>query len=521
LRPLPVHVEPRTISEQLLREGSAPTVENETEKLISTSDFHKVKSLCLSFNNILEIENLSGFSSLTTLRLDNNIIDRIQNIDHFSMLTWLDLSFNNIIKMEGLENLTSLSDLTLCNNNISVIEGLDNCEKIQVLSLANNNICETNQIEYLRRFKSLQCLALEGNEVCKFEKYNIHVLAYLPTIKYLDFKQVNRDVDGVQEYNTDELTELREYESNVREKYEAKMQKESVRARMRDLFIFDMQNVLELEDELFEDEDAKLPQFTWYNAAKLEFIDKWKERAKALQADILPAAEKRRSIYQNYLKALSTSLSNAESSSRQFILNCQSSMAAILREFQDSTRDVDHVLDISDVMRKIDQWKSKLIQDESNLHVCIKDSFNNVEGDLEECCKTIEDRVMTFFQGCAEFNRGFISNLQESSQQAYDAFVQEADDMMDEEQWKWLSDREGVQITFSSLQDALQMKVEATEDKEAQTLRTWVKDFVDNQKQKEQRRNRLRVTEILEYILDLESEISAIERQEAEDADDY
>ena len=51
------------------------------------TEFHKVEALQLSFQNILQIENLTGFDALTKLQMDNNIIEKIENLEHLTNLT--------------------------------------------------------------------------------------------------------------------------------------------------------------------------------------------------------------------------------------------------------------------------------------------------------------------------------------------------------------------------------------------------------------------------------------------------
>ena len=98
--------------------------------------------VCLSFQNILKLDNLHALHNLVKLQararaaaqhlqhpqppthnklhpptpnhsspgtqLDNNIISCIESISHLTCLEWLDLSFNNISKIEGLDTLTRI-----------------------------------------------------------------------------------------------------------------------------------------------------------------------------------------------------------------------------------------------------------------------------------------------------------------------------------------------------------------------------------------------------------------------------
>lgn len=44
------------------------------------------------------------------------------------------------------------------------------------------------QVEYLRPFSKLQSLTLRGNPLCDDPNYRAYVMAYLPSVIYLDYK---------------------------------------------------------------------------------------------------------------------------------------------------------------------------------------------------------------------------------------------------------------------------------------------------------------------------------------------
>ncbi|NXO01930.1 DRC3 protein, partial [Rhinopomastus cyanomelas] len=154
-------------------------------------DFKDVTELQLSFQNILQIDNLWQFVNLTKLQLDNNIIEKIEALESLVHLVWLDLSFNNIKVIEGLDTLVKLEDLSLFNNRISKLERMDTLRELQVFSIGKNNLTSLEEVTYLRRFKKLRSLNLLGNPICNDERYTSFVVAYLPDLVYLDFKLVS------------------------------------------------------------------------------------------------------------------------------------------------------------------------------------------------------------------------------------------------------------------------------------------------------------------------------------------
>ena len=95
-------IEPVVIDENLIRE--AIKTYNLENKLLNQDniEFSQLKVLCLSYANILKIQNLQGLSSLEKLYLDNNIIKTVEGLDHLKQLKWLDLSFNCIETINNL-----------------------------------------------------------------------------------------------------------------------------------------------------------------------------------------------------------------------------------------------------------------------------------------------------------------------------------------------------------------------------------------------------------------------------------
>lgn len=154
--------------------------------------------LSLSYQNIIDIDNLKGMEKLKKLQLDNNIIYKIQNLDHLVNLEWLDLSFNQIEKIEGLDTLTKLTDLSLYNNHIEEVSGLGKLLELNVLSLGENRIRSyENVVHYLRDIPNkLEVLTLEGNPCIKKdnkEEYQNYVYAYLDKLQYLDYHIIKKE----------------------------------------------------------------------------------------------------------------------------------------------------------------------------------------------------------------------------------------------------------------------------------------------------------------------------------------
>lgn len=48
-------------------------------------------------------------------------------------------------------------------------------------------------ILYLRPFTALRSLSLAGNPLCSEDGYQIYVIAYIPQLRYLDYRRISSD----------------------------------------------------------------------------------------------------------------------------------------------------------------------------------------------------------------------------------------------------------------------------------------------------------------------------------------
>ncbi|NWR47687.1 DRC3 protein, partial [Regulus satrapa] len=185
-------IEPNVIDDELLQKAIEEKFPEDLGDFAREENlnFKVVRELQLSFKSILQIDNLWSLENLTKLQLDNNVIEKIEGLQSLVHLVWLDLSFNNIEVIEGLDTLVKLQDLSLYSNRISKIEHMDALQELQIFSIGKNNLTILEDVVYLRRLKNLRTLNLSGNPFCREEHYTLFVVAYLPSLVYLDFKLV-------------------------------------------------------------------------------------------------------------------------------------------------------------------------------------------------------------------------------------------------------------------------------------------------------------------------------------------
>ncbi len=85
----------------------------------------------------------------------------------------------------------SIHALYLGNNNIKTLEGMRQFVLLKKLSLAFNNVDSLHELQNLPL--TLECLTLEGNQVCRKLNYRAKALTRLPLLKTLDGVTVTPD----------------------------------------------------------------------------------------------------------------------------------------------------------------------------------------------------------------------------------------------------------------------------------------------------------------------------------------
>uniref|UniRef100_A0AAY4BMJ5 Dynein regulatory complex subunit 3 n=1 Tax=Denticeps clupeoides TaxID=299321 RepID=A0AAY4BMJ5_9TELE len=190
---------------------------SQTEREIITDDDiddEVVQNLHLETLNIAKIDSIWKYTSLTKLRLSNNFIEKIEGLDTLVNLKTLDLSLNMIEVIEGLDTLIKLEDLNLHSNKISFIKNLDNQQHLKLISVGFNCLADFEAtMVYLRQFQHLQSISIGGNPFSE-EDLEIRVVAYLPQIRYFDYKRIKEETRqaGLIKYEDKlEKIERREY----------------------------------------------------------------------------------------------------------------------------------------------------------------------------------------------------------------------------------------------------------------------------------------------------------------------
>lgn len=506
-------VEPQVISEELLIDGVEEPVRPDGEPW-EPIDFPQVTSLRLSFQNIIEVSNLNNFDRLLSLRLDNNIIDKIANIGHLHQLTWLDLSFNNIREIEGLEELHGLLDLSLYHNQIEEIKGLDGCLSLNILSLGHNNIKDLKQIDHLRKFHNLRCVCLDGNKVCQHDSYNQHVLAYLPTLKYLDYMLIDRKaITQAQEgYNLEELTEVREREQAEQAKQKNRKEKQAVIEKLKESF-------LDCTEDLFEEmfskqvEPEHVTVLQCYPQLKEDYRDKISEDIKGLRARMEEKNDVRLKKVTAFERSIEFAEKESETEAFQMVRDFKSLKKKVLSQIDREEINRGEVDDmIKQLMDQLSGLENHLMANEIQLQESIEEALSDFEAKTTELVKAMADNGQEFFRRLEELEKTFFTGVTEGANSEIEAFAQNQEMSLsdnDNNKARFLGNREEMNQAVINFNEAHMGLIMGKDEYMQNQMASWNKTFFEKHRERQYHRNRQRIMDTRKVIEECRTEITA------------
>ncbi|VDM34859.1 unnamed protein product [Hydatigera taeniaeformis] len=522
-------LEPTVINEELLTYAcfaEGPTGEAGRLAEIEGIAFDSVKSLTLSYQNILTIGGLNQFISLTELRLDNNIVEKIEGLDMLVNLIRLDLSFNNLRKIENMENLVNLEDLSLFHNAIEKIENLDQNKKLRYLALGSNGVEDLKNVLYLRRFKKLDCLSLADNPISSHSEYEQYIFAFLPHLKYLDYKSIlpKWKAEAYEKYQmaVDQMVEQQlEEERQDRKKEEERIFMERCRTAFIDKIYGDA-----LFKTIFErDTDGR--QLCQVPTIEELVIDACKQLFTSGQEEFQKRQEEERALRDCISAAKEDSKSLALSAIRAY----ESKKSEILAKLDEIQIDAFPMLTESlfcDLRRHIHDLWNDLMTNEVALVDQIEEVVNEFERNLEEkvssFCETVQasSKRITIFT-----NKGFtlkflmrkllalfwqvcFSKVRESALTfnerlaeltlTYTERIAKTDGPQDEN-YAIYADREFVVNALSNSKETHVNVIDLTEEGILKSIHLWFSELMEEMHERdENQRHTNRVTEINLYI---------------------
>jgi len=434
-------------------------------------------------------------------------------------LEWLDLSFNNIRAVTGLDSLTKLKDLSLYNNSIDSINGLDSCTALHCLSVGNNSISSLENLMYLRKFKNLRMLNLEGNPVCHDPEYRMFVLAHIRNLKYLDYAMViESDVIAAKEQYQDELLEIEETESIE----DAAAEREAQRQQQSSLL--DRANLRAVETlftNMFKEdtEIAKLKSFPGMSELQEDYRANFNALSEQFKVQGLERLEAREAECKLFQEALDSMRQESQAESISIIEGYNRRKKRVMIALKD--KEVVETSDFDQLRKETGSMGELLLDLEVQQVEKTEDLINELENVLTEMKAATLDAQQNWFRGVEAMEDAFFNGMRQLVHDLLEKFQNEllGDDVSDEVK-SILLDRDMCMNAVAGSHDIHIGKL--LEEEEAMRSKETAKFvfLVEGQREEEYNRNRARGMEIENLLNSNYEEMDEMLAQENLD-DDY
>ncbi|XP_058509505.1 dynein regulatory complex subunit 3 [Solea solea] len=497
--------EPILMSDEILQKAvDEQTPQNHAGRVDKAEGkhFNDVLKIRLEYLNILKISHLRDFTSLTRLDLNNNLIERIEGLDHLLNLTWLNLSFNRIKKIEGLESLRKLELLNLSDNKISVVENMDELEKMTNFSFANNLLEQLDSVLYLKKFKNLFTLNLYGNPVSKEDDYTLFIAAHFPNLMFLDYRLLNEKTKKeasikyycvTEETRHEELQKQQVLDAEKRQKAELQLHTDAFVEFLNGSYLF--------KSMVKDDPEAETLHCV---AGVAPLLQTFEQQMVALCVQLFEAGmaehKQREAEVNSFLSGQTQAVTDYQQRAAQILAEFEQQHKEMLLELQQlSDPDIVEVK-VSHHSNEIEQLCTGLMSLEFQLVSQLEEIIKKLEINISDMVANFTESVQGIFAQCRELQDNYHRKVHEIAVATLKkvAMDNRDEDMPDEVRMLFM-DKDTVMDALATAHDNHLQKINDRETQLVTRVDAWRVALIKEIQDKELKRNRACVSDILRY----------------------
>ncbi|XP_077388772.1 dynein regulatory complex subunit 3 isoform X2 [Festucalex cinctus] len=489
------------IDEEILQEAVLEqSLKDEAERIVKQEGigFNQAHRLSLEYRNIKKIDHLWKFSSLTKLNLNNNFIKKIEGLDHLVNLTWLNLSFNNIKKIEGLNGLLKLEVLNLSNNRISLIENMDSLMELTILCIANNKLQQLNNVVYLRKFKKLFTLNIDGNPIPEEndeEKYTLFLAAYFQQLKYLNNIFLNEDIRNraSAKYNLD-IEEMNQGELQAQQAAEEKRKQEAILQMHEDAFVEQLNGDYLYTNIIQNDAELK----------KLHCLPGVDELLEAFEHQLVDLCNQLFEVGLTEFKRRDAEVDSFFSRLNVDVTDNQSRASKVLADFQMEHKQEapeDEKKSKMDIcLKEIDVLCYNLMAIEFQLYSYLEETIKKFDNNISEMTGSFSETAQGIFVHCRELEDSHHQKITQIAVTTLEVVAKgEAEDDLPDDVRMLFLDKNTVMDTLAASHDNHLQTINDRETQLVTRAEAWKVALIKGIEDSELKRNRMRIADIHRY----------------------
>ncbi|KAJ9527642.1 hypothetical protein QJQ45_025918 [Haematococcus lacustris] len=130
-------------------------------------------------------------SGLTYLNLHGCGLRKLEGLGLMPCLKTLCLSYNELVRLEGLSELTGLEHLDVAHNSLKKVDGLKGLGRLQLLDMSSNQVAKLEEVYGLKKYvPQLTSLDMTNNTLCEDKSYRPTVLRKMKSLVRFDGRDV-------------------------------------------------------------------------------------------------------------------------------------------------------------------------------------------------------------------------------------------------------------------------------------------------------------------------------------------
>ncbi|GFH31828.1 uncharacterized protein HaLaN_30945, partial [Haematococcus lacustris] len=130
-------------------------------------------------------------SGLTYLNLHGCGLRKLEGLGLMPCLKTLCLSYNELVRLEGLSELTGLEHLDVAHNSLKKVDGLKGLGRLQLLDMSSNQVAKLEEVYGLKKYvPQLTSLDMTNNTLCEDKSYRPTVLRKMKSLARFDGRDV-------------------------------------------------------------------------------------------------------------------------------------------------------------------------------------------------------------------------------------------------------------------------------------------------------------------------------------------
>ena len=516
---------PVVINEALLQFGARDGLTPQERERLEEAEKHEnantclqppeVKVLRLTYMHIRKIDNLQCYTALQELNLANNIITKIENLSTLTTLRKLDLSFNLIEDFDGLEALENLEELSLFKNQITKLEKFPTLKKLRLLSLGRNKIADLNEIRYFYKLKGLRVLTLIDNPIHEKDIYKLTVLAYLPGLQFLDYTRVlPSDITDAKERHSDQIANL-QTQDNYEMSTEENQRAADARAKLyREAFL---NKIVDLHLSLFkkDNDHTKLRTINEIAQPYMQFVDDLSKTVEGFKNDIIAQFRLLNEEEDQFNEAYTIITEKNRLEMVEIVKRLERKRRAFMDSLNTEEEQTnDNANDDTESIKFIkesEEIRDELYTTEFSLVDQVSEMIHLYESELDDRNNAIIERINSFFGIVRNLETDYNEKITDICMKLWERFNQgEAVEVTDEIR-SILVDKDTLLATITQSHEHRITKLYRRQEDIATNYKNRIENMTASAHQTDLERNRRRISEISNYMANIEAAIKALE----------